>query len=106
MQVDLVSFIKDGISAREVYQRALSYVKEKIPELEKHFVKNIGFGVSLPSCIHDPRFSKHTAQMGVEFRDSAYVLSAKNGRALKTNMIINLGLGLSDLVDPSGKKLA
>lgn len=42
--------------------------------------------------------------MGIEFRDSAYVLSAKNGRKLKTNMIFNLGLGFSDLVDSSGKK--
>jgi nucleosome binding factor SPN SPT16 subunit len=42
--------------------------------------------------------------MGIEFRDSAYVLSAKNGRSLKTDMIVNLGLGFSDLVDSSGKK--
>jgi Nucleosome binding factor SPN, SPT16 subunit len=38
--------MKDGASAREVYHHALSYVKEKKPELEKHFVKNVGFGVS------------------------------------------------------------
>lgn len=42
--------------------------------------------------------------MGIEFRDSAYVLSAKNGRILKTDMILNLGLGFADLVDSTGRK--
>jgi nucleosome binding factor SPN SPT16 subunit len=46
LQQDLLTKIKDGISARDAYQAALSYVKEKSPELEKHFQKNIGFGVS------------------------------------------------------------
>lgn len=42
--------------------------------------------------------------MGMEFRDSAYLLSAKNTRALKTNMIFNLALGFNDLDDEGGKK--
>ncbi|KAF8078147.1 FACT complex subunit SPT16 [Lyophyllum atratum] len=86
LQAELLSIIKDGVSARDVYQHALSFVKKKDPDLERHFVKNVGFG------------------MGIEFRDSAYVLSAKNGRSLKTDMILNIGLGFSDLVDTSGKK--
>ncbi|KAG6909830.1 hypothetical protein DXG01_015103 [Tephrocybe rancida] len=86
LQSELLSFIKNNVSARDVYQHALSFVKSKDPDLERHFVKNVGFG------------------MGIEFRDSAYVLSAKNGRNLKTDMILNLGLGLSDLVDGTGKK--
>ncbi|KAG6874314.1 hypothetical protein C0995_001539 [Termitomyces sp. Mi166 len=86
LQSELLSFIKNGVSARDIYQHALSFVKSKDPELERHFVKNVGFG------------------MGIEFRDSAYVLSAKNGRSLKTDMIFNLGLGFSDLVDSTGKK--
>ena len=36
------SVMKDGATAREVYQHALSFVKEKRPELEKHFVKTAG----------------------------------------------------------------
>ncbi|GLB35147.1 putative fact complex subunit spt16 [Lyophyllum shimeji] len=86
LQSELLSIIKDGVSARDVYQFALSFVKKKDPDLEKHFVKNVGFG------------------MGIEFRDSAYVLSAKNGRVLKADMILNLGLGFTDLVDSTGKK--
>ncbi|KAG6849338.1 hypothetical protein H0H93_009304 [Arthromyces matolae] len=86
LQSELLSFIKEGVSARDIYQHALSFVKTKDSELEKHFVKNLGFG------------------MGIEFRDSAYVLSAKNGRSLQKDMIFNLGLGFSDLVDNTGKK--
>jgi nucleosome binding factor SPN SPT16 subunit len=38
--------MKDGAVARDLYQHALSYVKKHKLELEKNFVKNIGFGVS------------------------------------------------------------
>jgi nucleosome binding factor SPN SPT16 subunit len=38
--------MKDGALAKDVYQHALSYVKKHKPDLERHFVKNIGFGVS------------------------------------------------------------
>jgi nucleosome binding factor SPN SPT16 subunit len=37
--------MKDGVSARDVYLHAVSYIKDKKPELERHFVKNVGFGV-------------------------------------------------------------
>lgn len=42
-------------------------------------------------------------QMGLEFRDSAYLLSAKNGRKLKSGMVFNLALGFQDL-EEGGKK--
>ena len=41
--------MKDGVVIRDLYQHALSFIKQKKPELEKHFVKNIGFSVSPPS---------------------------------------------------------
>lgn len=37
--------MKDGAVARDVYMHAVSFVREKKPDLEKHFVKNIGFSV-------------------------------------------------------------
>ncbi|KAJ3824085.1 FACT complex subunit SPT16 [Lentinula raphanica] len=88
LQAELLKFITDGVAAREVYQHALAYVKEKHPEYEKNFVKNLGFGT------------------GVEFRDSTYLLSPKNGHILRENMSLNLGLGFSDLVDADGSKYA
>lgn len=47
LQSELLSFIKDGVISRDVYHHALSFVRQKDPNLEKHFVKNIGFGVSI-----------------------------------------------------------
>jgi nucleosome binding factor SPN SPT16 subunit len=46
LQTEILSFMKDGLTGRDVYQHALNFVKEKKPELEKNFVKNIGHGVS------------------------------------------------------------
>lgn len=37
--------MKDGVSVRDVYQHALAYIRERQPDLEKHFVKHVGFGV-------------------------------------------------------------
>ena len=38
--------------AREVYYRALEYIKEKKRDLEKHFVKNVGSVVRIVTlCI-------------------------------------------------------
>jgi nucleosome binding factor SPN SPT16 subunit len=49
------------------------------------------------------RFADTSPQMGLEFRESAYLLSAKNGRKLRSGMVFNLALGFQDLVE-GGKK--
>ena len=43
-------------------------------------------------------------QTGQEFRDSIYLLSTKNTRRIKTNMVFILSLGFQDLVDDQGQK--
>lgn len=45
LQTELLSFIKNGVATRDVYQHAINFVKQKMPDLEKHFVKNVGFSV-------------------------------------------------------------
>lgn len=42
--------------------------------------------------------------MGIEFRDAGYILSAKNTRLLRQNMIFNLCLGFTGLSDSAGQK--
>jgi nucleosome binding factor SPN SPT16 subunit len=37
--------------------------------------------------------------MGLEFKEPAYVLSAKNARVLRSNMVFNLTVGFQDLKD-------
>ncbi|KAI0807182.1 FACT complex subunit SPT16 [Fomes fomentarius] len=87
LQSEMLSQLKEGAAAKDLYQHALSYVKGKKPELEAHFVKNIGHG------------------MGMEFRDGSYVLSAKSVRKLRAGMVFNLVLGFIGLQE-GGKKYA
>ncbi|KAI0747959.1 FACT complex subunit SPT16 [Daedaleopsis nitida] len=87
LQAEVLLRLKDGAVAREIYHHALSVVKEKKPELEAHFVKNIGHGT------------------GMEFRDASYVLSAKNARRLRSGMVLNLVLGFTGL-EGGGKRYA
>ncbi|KAG8217204.1 FACT complex subunit SPT16 [Butyriboletus roseoflavus] len=88
LQSEVVREMKDGKTLRDVYHFTVEYIREKKPDLEKNFVKNLGSGI------------------GIEFRDSAYLLSPKNGRQLRSSMVFNLVLGFSDLMDESGKKYA
>jgi len=105
LQTELLSFIKDGVLTRDVYQHAIDYIKEKNPDLEKHFVKNVGFSVRCFSCI-PPHISTHPYfKTGIEFRDATYLLSPKNLRLLRKNMILNLSLGFTSLTDKSGQRL-
>lgn len=74
--------VKDGVIAKDIYEKALSVVKAKKPELEKNFVKNIGAGI------------------GLEARDGALVLNAKNTRPLKDGMTLTITTGFTDLQNP------
>lgn len=47
LQKELISFIKAGNTCRSVYQHAVAYIREKVPEMESHFVKSVGFGVCI-----------------------------------------------------------
>ena len=103
LQSELLSFMKDGVSARDAYQYAISYVKSNMPDLEKNFVKSIGFGViSFQTLLL--LVLRHFSKMGIEFRDAGYILSAKNTRLLRQNMIFNLSLGFTSLSDAGGQK--
>lgn len=97
--------MKDGVLAREVYQHAVNFVKDKQPDLEKYFVKNIGFAVREHLC-HFSSFEYWLAhhKTGIEFRDASYILSPKNNKCLRKNMVFNLSLGFTGLTDKSGSK--
>ncbi|KAF8468318.1 FACT complex subunit-domain-containing protein [Kalaharituber pfeilii] len=79
---EVVKQCRDGVVARDVYNKALSMVKSKFPELEKHFVKNVGGGI------------------GIEARDPALILNAKSQRVLKDGMTLAITVGFSDLENP------
>ena len=77
--------LKDGVKASAIYEKAISVLKSKKPDLEKNFVKNVGSGI------------------GIESRDQTLVLNAKNPRTLKDGMTLTIQTGFSDLRDPDGK---
>jgi nucleosome binding factor SPN SPT16 subunit len=45
LQAEVIPMMKDGSAIRDIYQHAIAFVRKHKPELEKNFVKNIGFGV-------------------------------------------------------------
>ncbi|KAJ5105144.1 hypothetical protein NUU61_002491 [Penicillium alfredii] len=77
--------IRDGAVAKNLYNKTIGLVRSKKPELEGHFVKNIGAGI------------------GIELRDANMVLNAKNSRVLKNGMTLSITVGLTDVKDPDSK---
>lgn len=74
--------LRDGVVAKDVYNKAVSMVKSKKPDLEKNFLKACGAGV------------------GLEARDSTLVLNAKCQRVLRDGMTFTVTTGFSDLENP------
>jgi len=74
--------MRDGAVCKDIYQKALQNVKSKYPEVEKHFLKTIGFGI------------------GIEARDSCLTINAKSTRVLKDGMTLCVTVGFGDLENP------
>ncbi|KAK3945976.1 transcription elongation complex subunit [Diplogelasinospora grovesii] len=75
--------IRDGVVVKDVYSKAYNMVKSKKPELEKHFVKNVGYGI------------------GLENKDPTLILNGKNTRTLKDGMTLCVTTGFNDIQNPS-----
>jgi nucleosome binding factor SPN SPT16 subunit len=75
--------IRDGANVKEIYGRALALVKSKKPELEKHFLKNVGAGI------------------GIETRDGSLILNGKSTRTIKDGMTLCVTTGFSDVENPN-----
>lgn len=74
--------IRDGVTVSDVYKKALALIKSKKPELEKHFLKNVGAGI------------------GIESKDPTLLLNAKNSRTLKDGMTLCITTGFQDIENP------
>jgi nucleosome binding factor SPN SPT16 subunit len=85
LQKKVFETIKDGAVIKDVYTAAIGQVRAKMPELEAKFVRNLGSGI------------------GIEFRDSATLLNAKNTRTLRAGMTLNVSIGFNDLENPGAK---
>jgi nucleosome binding factor SPN SPT16 subunit len=78
----IIKEIRDGMAAKDVYARAISIIKSKKPDMEKHFLKNVGWGI------------------GLENKDPTLVLNAKNQRLLKDGMTLIISTGFQDITNP------
>src|SRR5690606_29588308 len=78
----IMAEIKDGVACNTVYNKALTAVKNKYPELVDHFVKSVGYGI------------------GIEGRDSSLNLSAKNTKIIRAGMTLCVSVGFHNLENP------
>lgn len=78
----VVKDIRDGTVVKDLYNKALGMIKAKKPELEKHFVRNIGAGI------------------GIELRDANMLLNGKNTKTLRSGMTLCVSIGFTDVTDP------
>jgi nucleosome binding factor SPN SPT16 subunit len=79
----VIKELKDGAPARNAFVKAISVIKAKKPELVEKFVRNVGGGI------------------GIEARDPAMILNAKNTRTLKDGMTLTVTTGFSDVENPN-----
>lgn len=88
LQEHVTLLMKPEVSALLIYDRAVKYIGEHKPDLTSHFTKNCGW------------------LMGIEFRDSLFVLNSKNDRQLQAGQIFSVTLGFSGLKNLKGKHYA
>ncbi|KAJ2904211.1 uncharacterized protein MKZ38_008541 [Zalerion maritima] len=74
--------IRDGAVAKDVYARAMGLIKSKKPDMERHFLKNVGYGI------------------GIETKDNTLILNGKNSRVLKDGMTLCIATGFNDIENP------
>ena len=73
---------QEDVIVKDLYNEALGIIRAKKPDLEKHFLKNVGGGI------------------GIETRDATLVLNGKNTRPLKDGMTLCITTGFSDIPNP------
>ena len=80
--------MRAGVPIASIYQSAQGFLESNRPQLKGFLSANLGFG------------------MGLEFRESEFVLNAKNAKTLAPGQVYNLAVGLQDLKDDKGKPYA
>ncbi|KAF6032508.1 dre4 [Bugula neritina] len=79
VQEEILKKLKHGVKLRSVYQHGVEYVKSKRPELVDKLTKNFGFA------------------MGIEFRESSYLIGPKTDATARKGMLFNVCVGFSNM---------
>ncbi|CDR42361.1 CYFA0S09e01970g1_1 [Cyberlindnera fabianii] len=81
----VLSLIKPGAKGSQIYNDTIEFIKSERPDLEKHFTKNVGWLI------------------GLEFRDSSFLLNAKNERSIPEKATFDVTVGFNNLTNTSTK---
>lgn len=79
------NLLKDGVLAKDVYSKSVEFIQQNKPELVEKFTKNCGWLI------------------GIEFRDSSFILNGKSERKLENGQLISLTIGFNNLVNSAAK---
>jgi len=74
-----IAALRPGAPVSAAMDAAVAVITQKKPELVSKLVKSLGFA------------------MGMEFRDSAWLITSKNSRVVHPGMVFNVATGLQDL---------
>lgn len=77
-----IGAVKEGATAKTVYEKALSALKAKKLDLEKHLTKNVGWGI------------------GLENKDGTLILGPKSDRVLSDGMTFTISTGIENVENP------
>eukprot|EP00271_Cylindrocystis_brebissonii_P005149 TRINITY_DN17096_c0_g1_i1.p1 TRINITY_DN17096_c0_g1~~TRINITY_DN17096_c0_g1_i1.p1 ORF type:complete len:1151 (-),score=279.83 TRINITY_DN17096_c0_g1_i1:406-3858(-) len=80
-----IAALKPGVPLSAAYAAAVEVVEKEGPEFLPHLTRNAGAGI------------------GIELRESAFLLNAKNERLIKVGMAFNVVLGLQGMKNPAAK---
>jgi len=82
VQEEILKLLVPGTKLCDVYEKTLEYVKKEKPKMVDNLPKSFGFA------------------MGLEFRENSIVIGPKCQALLKKNMVFNLHVGISNLINP------
>ncbi|KAK0081424.1 hypothetical protein PV325_012213 [Microctonus aethiopoides] len=93
LEEEILKKLVAGTKISGVYESGVKFVKQEKPSLVDHLTRNFGFA------------------MGIEFKESSLVIGPKTNVLLKKNMVFNVNVGLSNLInseatDKEGKTYA
>lgn len=93
LEEEILKKLVSGTKLSEVYEAGLAFTKKEKPDLLERLVKTFGFA------------------LGIEFRESSLMIGPKCNAMLKKNMVFNVCVGLSGLInkdasDKEGKTYA
>ncbi|CAD6921441.1 unnamed protein product [Tilletia controversa] len=80
-----LKYLRPGQAGKDVYDAAIKFLESKDKSLVAKLTKTLGYAT------------------GIEFRDNAYLISAKGARPIQPNMVYCISIGFSDLDDPQKK---